>query len=257
MSSDTDTPLPKFSRYRSVRKTDASDSGPAAPQQPTPQATAAPSKNESISRSMSRYRRARPVNTPAHKLPSVPPVPSASQPAPLEDPFKTPPRSRARAQTPSDAGGEEESPLAFSHAAQRSGEQRGRGDSEAVAVRSREEGLGRSRTRREAEQTRQPQERRPGGGDRQTSRSNGQAAVSGPHSSGDPALLAKQDSRTGDFKSVSRKDHRAPPPSSGSGSSRDGPAATQFGGRLMASDMDAPVSAVNAGERVRWRSCPL
>ncbi|KAH0541773.1 hypothetical protein FGG08_003795 [Glutinoglossum americanum] len=198
---------------------------------------------------MSRYRRVRPVITPAHKLPPAPPIPPPIS-TPPEDPFKTPPRSRARTRTPSDTGGDA-SPLAIPHNAKRNRERQGRSNAE-VTTASSSEGENGVRTRREMEQTQQSQER--SGSNKQTRPGEPkslelQGHVKEPHSLEESVLPARQSSRACDSRSTSRREHKIPPPSSGSGSSRDGPTTIQAGGKGIARGMDAPVSAVNAGER--------
>ncbi|KAI9766277.1 MAG: hypothetical protein M1840_006691 [Geoglossum simile] len=255
MSSDMDTSLPppasKFSRYRSIRQAAPPPFSPTSPHQSpaAPQHAPAPPKNESISRSMSRYRRVRPATTPVRKLPPTPPVPMPAS-TPLEDPFKTPPRSRARAQTPSDAG-VEKSPLAISCAARRSREQQVRNNAEEVATGLGEVGTGRARARREAEQIGHSQERRRTGSQAQPDgQTNPELGGREPLSSERSLPPAQQRSRAGGFWPISKRGRKTPPTSSGSGSSKDDPATYRVGGgRGMAWGMDAPVSAVNSGER--------
>ncbi|KAI9777449.1 MAG: hypothetical protein M1839_008861 [Geoglossum umbratile] len=254
MSSDTDTSLPpsvpSFSRYRSMRQAAAPAFSPTAPHQSqaTPQGAPAPPKNESISRSMSRYRRVRPTTTPAQKLPPAPPIPTPIS-TPPEDPFKTPPRSRARAQTPSDAGGEK-SPLAVSHTVRRSREQQMRNGADAEIAGPSEVGAGKARTRRESEPIGQSQQRPRGDSQAQLNRQANpelEAREKKLPSSGRSLLPARQSSKAGGFWPTRRK---TPPTSSGSGSSKDGPTTQQIGSaRDMTWGMDAPVSAVNSGER--------
>jgi hypothetical protein len=228
----------------------SSHQSPAAPQD-----APAPPKNESISRSMSRYRRVRPATTPVHKLPPAPPIPAPAS-TPLEDPFKTPPRSRARAQTASDAGGEK-SPLAVSCATGRSREQQVRNNAEVVTAGLSEVGTSRTRARREAEQIGQSQERRRTGSQAQLDRqTNPELGGNEPLSSGRSLPPARQSSKAGSFWPTSRRGHKTPPTSSGSGSSKDELTTQRIGGENgMAWGMDAPVSAVNSGERVSLK-CP-
>ncbi|KAI9828454.1 MAG: hypothetical protein M1832_002882 [Thelocarpon impressellum] len=260
MSSSPEGPRPpsdnKYSRYRAVRRA-------AAAPEPPPAVEDAPM----AARSMSRYRRTRPRPESAQE-PPPPPSLSHRHEAPAEDPFKTPPASRkASHHTRHDVSSPDSSekpsptlppPLPTSRPWADASSPDGPPDREA-GVRQPPE---RQRTREEAavdarrrieESRRMPHAR---GGDRPQRRDEqagelqrGLQPVQAPISSPETSPRKER------FAFLSRRKTRdSPPPPSSSGPARlpsppEAGIGIEPGGGGIVPGIDAPVSAVNAGER--------